>query len=50
MHEDAEVGLSRIRAHREILAALRERDADRVEALTRQHLAEVIDYILAHAE
>ena len=30
-----EVGLGRIRAHRQILAALRDRDPDQVEALTR---------------
>jgi DNA-binding GntR family transcriptional regulator len=50
MHDqDHEVGLERIRAHREILAALRSRDPDRVESRVREHLADAIDYILAHA-
>ena len=35
MHDAPEVGLGRIRAHRQILAALRDRDPDQVEALTR---------------
>jgi len=35
MHDAPEVGLGRIRAHRQILAALRDRDPDLVEALTR---------------
>lgn len=46
MHDTPEVGLSRIRAHREILAALRARDADRVEALTRRQLTTAIDYFV----
>jgi DNA-binding GntR family transcriptional regulator len=49
MHADPDVGFGRIRAHREILAALRERDAERVEELTHQHLTTAIDYFLAHA-
>jgi DNA-binding GntR family transcriptional regulator len=35
MHDAPEVGLGRIRAHRQILAALHDRDPDQVEALTR---------------
>jgi DNA-binding GntR family transcriptional regulator len=51
MHADTpEVGRARIQAHREILAALRARDADRVEELTRRHLTAAIDYFLAHGE
>jgi DNA-binding GntR family transcriptional regulator len=51
MHADArDVGRDRIRAHREILDALRARDADRVEELTRRHLTAAIDYFIAHAE
>jgi len=50
MHDhDHEVGLARIRAHRDILAALRNRDAGLVEARVREHLVVAIDYILAHA-
>jgi DNA-binding GntR family transcriptional regulator len=48
MHaDDPEIGRGRIAAHRKILAALRDRDADRVEALTREHLIAAIDYTLA---
>jgi DNA-binding GntR family transcriptional regulator len=51
MHTDnPEVGLARIRDHRELMDALRARDAERVETLTRQHLSAGIDYILAHAK
>lgn len=51
MHADAiEVGRGRIQAHREILDALRARDADRVEALTRRHLTAAIGYFLAHGD
>jgi len=51
MHTDnPEVGLARIREHRELMDALRARDAERVETLTRQHLSAGIDYILAHAK
>jgi DNA-binding GntR family transcriptional regulator len=49
MHNAPEVGLSRIREHREILTALRARDADRVETLTRAHLTTGIDYMLKQA-
>jgi DNA-binding GntR family transcriptional regulator len=51
MHADAlDVGRGRIHAHREILGALRARDADRVEELTRRHLTSAIDYFLTHSE
>jgi len=50
MHEhDHQVGLARIRAHREILDALRVRDAALVESRVREHLVVAIDYILTHA-
>jgi DNA-binding GntR family transcriptional regulator len=50
MHDhDHEVGLDRIRAHRDILAALRSRDADLVETRVREHLVVAVDYILTHA-
>jgi len=50
MHDhDHEVGLDRIRAHREILDALRGRDAALVESRVREHLLVAIDYILTHA-
>ena len=46
---DHEVGLARIRAHRDILAALRARDADLVERTVREHLVVAIDYLLEQA-
>jgi DNA-binding GntR family transcriptional regulator len=49
MHAAPEIGLSRIRAHREILTALRARDADRVESLVRRQLNTAIDYFLEQA-
>jgi DNA-binding GntR family transcriptional regulator len=49
MHDRPEVGLSRIREHREIVTALRTRDGDRVEALMRRHLTTGIDYVLNQA-
>jgi DNA-binding GntR family transcriptional regulator len=49
MHDEPEVGLSRIRNHREILTALRARDADRVETLVRHHVTTAIDYFLKQA-
>ena len=49
MHDTPEVGLSRIREHREIVTALRARDADRVETLMRRHLTTGIDYVLKQA-
>jgi DNA-binding GntR family transcriptional regulator len=49
MHDTPEIGLSRIRAHREILTALLARDADRVETLMRQHLTAAIDYLAEQA-
>jgi DNA-binding GntR family transcriptional regulator len=49
MHDRPEVGLSRIREHREIVTALRARDADRVETLMRGHLTTSIDYVLEQA-
>jgi DNA-binding GntR family transcriptional regulator len=49
MHDTPEVGLRRIREHREILTALRAREADRVEALMRAHLTAGIDYLLEQA-
>ena len=49
MHDRPEVGLSRIREHREIVTALRTRDAERVETLMRQHLTTGIDYLLKQA-
>ncbi|MFD2420551.1 GntR family transcriptional regulator [Amycolatopsis pigmentata] len=50
MHEkDHDVGLDRIRAHRELLAALRGRDADLVETTLRRQLLIAADYILEHA-
>jgi DNA-binding GntR family transcriptional regulator len=49
MHDEPEVGLSRIRNHREILTALRARDADRVEALVRDHVTTAIGYFLEQA-
>jgi DNA-binding GntR family transcriptional regulator len=51
MHTDnPEIGQSRIRAHREILRALRERDPEKVEALLRRQMGAAIDYTLAHAD
>jgi DNA-binding GntR family transcriptional regulator len=50
MHADPEFGLSRIRAHRELLTALRARDADRVEALTRLQLTAAADYFMEWAQ
>jgi DNA-binding GntR family transcriptional regulator len=49
MHDRPEIGLSRIREHREIMTALRARDADRVETLMRRHLTTGIDYVLKQA-
>jgi DNA-binding GntR family transcriptional regulator len=50
MHaDDPAVGNNRIRAHRDILAALRVRDAALVETLMRTHLTTALDYLLAHA-
>jgi DNA-binding GntR family transcriptional regulator len=50
MHaDDPAVGNNRIRAHRDILAALRVRDAAFVETLMRTHLTTALDYLLAHA-
>jgi DNA-binding GntR family transcriptional regulator len=49
MHDTPEVGRSRIREHREIVTALRARDADRVETLMRRHLTTGIDYVLKQA-
>jgi DNA-binding GntR family transcriptional regulator len=50
MHTDnPAVGRNRIRAHRDILAALRVRDAALVEALMRSHLTTALDYFFAHA-
>jgi DNA-binding GntR family transcriptional regulator len=49
MHASPEIGLSRIRAHREILTALRARNADRVETLVRLQLTTAIDYLLEQA-
>jgi DNA-binding GntR family transcriptional regulator len=49
MHYRPEVGLSRIREHREIVTALRARDADRVETLMRRHLKTGIEYVLNQA-
>jgi DNA-binding GntR family transcriptional regulator len=49
MHDDPEVGMSRIAEHRNILTALRARDADRVETLMRQHLTTAINYFLEQA-
>jgi DNA-binding GntR family transcriptional regulator len=50
MHaDDPAVGRNRIRAHRDILAALRVRDAARVESLMRTHLTTALDYLFAHA-
>lgn len=46
---DAEYGLSRIRAHRDIVNALRDRDAEQVEMLVRRHLIAGIDHVLAAA-
>jgi DNA-binding GntR family transcriptional regulator len=47
MHDSPDIGRGRIRDHRDILAALRARDADRVEQLVRRHLTGSIDYLLA---
>lgn len=50
MHtDDPAVGRTRIRAHRDILAALRVRDAVLVETLMRTHLTMALDYLLGHA-
>jgi DNA-binding GntR family transcriptional regulator len=50
MHaDDPAVGRSRIRAHRDILAALRARDAVLVETLMRTHLTTALDYLFDHA-
>lgn len=48
MHNTPEVGLGQIQAHRRILTALRDRDADRVETLFREHLSTAINFILTH--
>jgi DNA-binding GntR family transcriptional regulator len=50
MHDAPEVGLGQIRAHRRILTALRDRDADRVEVLSREHLTTAINYILTQGQ
>ncbi|MFJ3366444.1 GntR family transcriptional regulator [Streptomyces anthocyanicus] len=51
MHDDEpEVGLSRLRGHRELLDALRARDADLVESLARRQIVEAADYFRAHGE
>jgi DNA-binding GntR family transcriptional regulator len=50
MHADPEFGWSRIRAHRELLTALRARDADRVETLTRLQLDAASDYLMEWAQ
>lgn len=50
MRADLAVGLSRLRAHRAILAALRRRDPDQVEDLVRRHLTEAAEYFLSVAE
>jgi len=47
--DDPAVGRNRIRAHRDILAALRVRDAALVETLMRTHLTTALDYFIAHA-
>jgi DNA-binding GntR family transcriptional regulator len=49
MHDTPEVGLSRIREHREIVTALRARDAEMVETLMRRHLIAGIEYVLEQA-
>ena len=49
MHHTPEVGLSRIREHREIVTALRARDAEKVETLMRRHLTTGIEYVLKQA-
>jgi DNA-binding GntR family transcriptional regulator len=49
MHAEPEVGLSRLQAHRDVLTALRDRDADRVESLTRTYLTAGAEYFLAHS-
>jgi DNA-binding GntR family transcriptional regulator len=49
MHKNPEVGLGRIRYHRQLLTALRERDPERVETLTRDHLIDSVEYILSQA-
>src|ERR1700736_6298167 len=49
MHDTPEIGLGRIREHREIVTAWRARDADRVETLMRRHLTTGIDYVLKQA-
>jgi DNA-binding GntR family transcriptional regulator len=46
MHKNPEVGLGRIRFHRQLLTALRDRDPDQVERLTRDHLIDSVEYIL----
>jgi len=50
MHDTPEVGLRRIAEHREILTALRSRDADRVETVMRRHLIAAVDYFLELAD
>lgn len=50
MHKNPEVGLGRIQFHRELLTALRERNPERVETLTRDHLIDSVDYILSQAQ
>ena len=50
MHDAPETGLTRIREHREIVAALRAHDAEKVETLMRRHLAAGIDYVLKQAQ
>ena len=47
--DDPAVGRNRIRAHRDIRAALRVRDATLVETLMRTHLTTALDYFIAHA-
>jgi DNA-binding GntR family transcriptional regulator len=50
MHADPEFGLSRIRGHRELLTALRARDADRVETLIRAQLTASADHLMEWAQ
>lgn len=50
MHRNPEFGLSRIRAHREVLTALRDHDADRVETLIRRQRTEAVDYLIEAAK
>jgi DNA-binding GntR family transcriptional regulator len=50
MRADEQAAAARVRMCREVLGALRRRNADKVETLMRQHLSAAIEFVLAYAE